>query len=131
MNNWHTWLGEAMQFERAGRGKDGAPSKLAPVIVYNLYAMALEKYAMAILDYHNKMPDNHTFSDLIDGLEKVVGLDEQLRKRVLDLERQQQICAFDDNFQTAGVDLNVTMEFDDVIREFGRFAREQCEMINP
>ena len=45
--------------------------------------MSLESYVMAILDVHQNLPDNHTYTDLIEGLEKVITVKPELKARIL------------------------------------------------
>lgn len=123
--NWKRWLEEGRQYEEAGASKAGSTSKLSPTVVYNLFSMSLESYCMAILDYHGTLADNHTFTDLMDGLEKVTSIEPELKRRILELEKCQQICAFED-FTIANVDSIVNREFQNVIELFGRLARTQC-----
>lgn len=77
----------------------GEKKKFSPSIRYNLLGMAFEKFVMAILIDHGTLPDNHTFSDLLDGLEKVVPIEQDMKKTILRLESAQQICSFTDCFQ--------------------------------
>lgn len=125
--NWQQWLEEGKQYERAGAGKSNAGSKLSATVVYNLFSMSLESYCMAILDYHGTLADNHTFTDLMDSLATVYAIDPELKRRILDLEKYQQICAFDD-FIVAEVDSIVNREFQNVIEIFGELVRTQCSV---
>jgi len=123
--NWKQWLVQGRQYEDAGGSKNGVESKLSPVVVYNLFSMSLESYCMAILDYHGTLADNHTFTDLMDSLERVYAVKPELKRRILDLEKYQQICAFDD-FVVAEVDSIVNREFQNVVGIFGEIARTEC-----
>lgn len=58
-------------------------------------SMALESYVMGILNCYNSMPDNHTFTDLIQALEQVVKLDPELKQQILKHENIQSICSID------------------------------------
>jgi hypothetical protein len=57
--------------------------------------MAFESYVMGILDYYKFLPENHTYTDLIFALEKVVTLDGGLKSRILKYETIQSICSVD------------------------------------
>ena len=122
---WREWLKHGCQYEKAGVGKS-ENSKLSPVIIYNLFSMALESYCMSILDYHGTLADNHTFTDLLNALETVCTIDAELKQRILELEKCQKICAFDD-FVTAEVDSIVNREFQSVVEILGQLARSQCK----
>lgn len=123
--NWKQWLIQADQYEKAGTAKDGVSSRLSPEIVYNLFSMSLESYSMAILDYHGTLADNHTFTDLVEAIERVTTLEPELKRRILELEKCQQICSFDD-FVVAQVDSIMNREFQNVIQIFGNWARSLC-----
>lgn len=123
--NWKQWLVQGRQYEDAGTSKTGAASKLSPVVVYNLFSMSLESYCMAILDYHGTLADNHTFTDLVDSLERVYAVTPELKRRILDLEKCQKICGFDD-FVIAEVDSIVNREFQNVVGLLGDMARTEC-----
>ncbi|MHC4553088.1 MAG: hypothetical protein ACYSUT_10050 [Planctomycetota bacterium] len=123
--NWKQWLLQGRQYQDAGSSKNGAASKLSPTVVYNLFSMSLESYCMAILDYHGTLADNHTFTDLLDSLERVIDVDPELKRRILDLEKCQQICSFED-FIIAEVDSIVNREFQEVVGIVGQLAQTQC-----
>jgi hypothetical protein len=92
--NWKTWLVKGDQYIKAGTPKSGK-SRFGTDINYNLLSMSLESYVMAILDYKQNLPDNHTYSDLIYGLERVMPIDQDLKHRILKYESIQSICSID------------------------------------
>ncbi|MBU1172105.1 MAG: hypothetical protein KKD44_21330 [Proteobacteria bacterium] len=96
MNDSINWFKEGCQFLTAASGKK---KKFNRSIRYNLLGMAFEKFVMAILIHHGTLPDNHTFSDLLIGLEKVCQVEPDMKKTILRLESAQQICSFTDCFQ--------------------------------
>nr|WP_319400772.1 hypothetical protein [uncultured Carboxylicivirga sp.] len=93
-NSWQNWLKEGDQYMK-GMPKPGKPSKFSTDIRYNMLSMGLESYVMAILDFKDNLPDNHTFSDLIYGLEREIELDPELKDRILKYESIQDICSLD------------------------------------
>lgn len=92
--NWVTWLVKGDQYLTAGTPKSDK-SKFGTDILYNLLSMSLESYIMAILDYKQNLPDNHTYTDLIYGLERVMPIDKDLKLRILKYESIQSICSVD------------------------------------
>lgn len=92
--NWSNWLIQGDQYLKAATPKSGI-SPFGAEIRYNLISMSLEAYIMAIMDYHQAMPENHTYTDLIYGLETVMPLDEDLKNRILRYENIQSICSID------------------------------------
>lgn len=91
MDTFVTWLEKGDKY-LASVKDNGKPGKFSPVIQYNLIAMAFESYAMAILDYHKQLPDNHTFTDLLDALDKVIHIDLALRNAIIRHENTQMLC---------------------------------------
>ena len=92
--NWHGWLENGDQYLKAATPK-GEKSRFGAAIRYNLLSMSLEGYIMAILDFHHKLPENHTYTDLVTALEWVMPLDAVLKERILRYENVQSICSID------------------------------------
>lgn len=90
--DWKTWLTRGDQNLRSAIPK-GEKSKFGTSIRYNLLSMSFEDFSMAMLDYHNSLPDNHTYTDLMNALEKYVPVSEDLKKRILKYESIQSICS--------------------------------------
>lgn len=64
-----------------------------PIILYNIFAMAIEKLVMSALMEVGRLPYNHTMYDLVEAMElwlpeKIAGMGERLRA----LDRYQEIC---------------------------------------
>ncbi|MFH2092473.1 MAG: hypothetical protein ABIJ31_08930 [Pseudomonadota bacterium] len=91
---WPRWLKEGDQYFTAV-AEDGKRSRFGTNIRYNLLSMSLESYIMAMTDFHHTLPDNHTYSDLLDGLQRVMPVDEELKKRILKYENIQSICSIE------------------------------------
>lgn len=91
--SWRFWLREGNQYMKAGSGGKG---RFNNTLRYNLLAMAFEKFVMAMLSYHMSLPLNHTFTDLIEALEKFHPLDLETKAVLLELEKKQEICSFED-----------------------------------
>jgi hypothetical protein len=64
-----------------------------PEILYNLAAMAIEKYFMALLMRHGDLADNHTMRDLIDSVERHLPIAPDLAATLIRLDAFQEICA--------------------------------------
>ena len=66
------------------------------VILYNVIAMAIEKFVMAALMHQGKLPLNHTMRDLVEAMEEVFPVAmADIRQGLLDLDRYQEICDLD------------------------------------
>jgi len=96
------FLEEGDQYLKAALGGLRRPQVFTPEILYNLLAMAVEKHFMALLTVRGTLPENHTFTDLVDAARQVVGLDADLEAELLALETFQNLCpAFDGYARTA------------------------------
>lgn len=65
-------------------------------ILYNIIAMAIEKFVMAALMRYGTMPYNHTMGDLVEAIEQTfpdaMG---DIREKLLELDKYQEICDLD------------------------------------
>ncbi len=126
--NWKVWLKQGDQYLKAGTPKGEKP-KFGPEIRYNMLSMSLESYAMAILDYKQNLPDNHTFTDLVMGLERVMDLDADLKERILKYENIQSICSVE-KFHIAAPTEDELKELRVAIVELGDIAKDVCPALN-
>lgn len=122
---YNNFLELGRKYEASGKGKSGGESKLPPQVVYNMFSMALENYCMAILTFNNTMADNHTFTDLMNNLDEIHPLKPELKRRILELEKYQQICSFTDPV-VIKVDSIINREFQMVIAELAKVAELVC-----
>lgn len=123
-SDWKSWIEHGDQYLKAGTPK-GPKSRFGPDVVYNLLSMSMESYIMAILDYHNSLPHNHTYTDLINGLEKVVDLDASLKERILKYENIQHICSLEKYHRSAPSEEDLT-DLKGAIMEIGDMAHRIC-----
>jgi hypothetical protein len=96
MTAWPEWIDTGDKYLRSATGGGGKPPRFAGSLRYNLVAMAFESYAMAILDFKRLLPENHSITDLVLALQKCVFLDPDLIRGLLDYEKYQRICSFED-----------------------------------
>lgn len=67
-----------------------------PEILYNLIAMAIEKFIMAALMRHGELPYNHTMADLVAAMEQVFpGKMGDIGEGLLKMDQYQDICSLD------------------------------------
>ena len=122
--NWQVWLKNGDQYLRAATPK-GEKSFFGPEIRYNLLSMSLEGYIMAILDYHGHLPDNHTYTDLITGLERVMPIDQALKSRLLKYENIQSICSIEKYLRRHPTETQLD-DLKDAITQISRMAHKTC-----
>ncbi|PWE00576.1 hypothetical protein [Marinilabilia rubra] len=125
--NWKTWLRHGDQYLKAA-GSKGA-FRFDTEIAYNLLGMSLEGYVMAILDIHNSLPENHTFTDLVDALETVYPLDVKLREKILQYESLQSICSVD-KYQREKPSSDAVDDLRTAVNRIGVIAHEVCGHVN-
>ncbi len=99
MNYESTYWKDGEAYHRTAIGAKKRPQVFIPEIVYNLLAMAIEKYFMAFLEAHKTMPDNHTFTDLINAVNKIKPLSPELESSLKSLENVQDICPIFEGYQ--------------------------------
>ncbi len=123
--NWQTWLVQGDQYLRASIPKN-SKSKFGTEILYNLLSMSLESYIMALLDIHNSLPDNHTYTDLIEALDTVIQIDPDLRSKILQYENIQSICSVDKYYTRKPSNEEIT-DLREAIVELKQIAHSECK----
>ena len=124
--NWETWLTHGDQFLSAATPKK-EKSRFKEDIIYNLLSMSLESYIMAILDFHETLPDNHTYTDLITALERVMPVDKNLKNRILQYENIQSICSIEKYHRSAPTN-DELFDLKGAIIEISKIAHNTCVM---
>lgn len=122
--NWHTWLKQGDEYRKAATPRNSA-SRFGTDIQYNLISMSLESYAMAILDFHHTLPDNHTFIDLITALETVMPINATLKHRILQYESIQSICSIDKYYRVNPSEEEI-IDLKGAIDEISAIAHKTC-----
>ena len=122
--NWRTWLNQGDQYLKASKPNSNI-NRFGTEIVYNLLSMSLESYIMAILDIHDAMPENHTYTDLFYALDEVIDMDEQLKNNILKYENIQSICSVDKFIINKPSEEEITDLKGNMLR-FSELAHEIC-----
>ncbi len=97
ISGWQEFLEQGEHYLQAACGGYARRRQVfTPEILYNLVAMAIEKFVMAALMRQGALPYNHTMADLVEALDTVFpGAITDLREQLLALDRHQEICALD------------------------------------
>lgn len=121
---WEKWLKNGDQYLKAS----GSSRKMRfdTDIVYNLLGLSLEGYVMAILDAHNSLPENHTFTDLMDALDSVCPIDPELRASILKYESLQSICSVDKYLRQKPT-VEAVNELRHSVEQIGQLAHKVCK----
>lgn len=126
MHTWKDWLREGDQYQNAAKYHPNKAARFDTTFQYNVIALALESYTMAILDYHKKLPDNHTFTDFVEALQKVTPLDPELKDRIIRHEQIQQLCSFTDYSRNQATPEQIT-DFNDAVTQIAVLAHKVCQ----
>jgi HEPN domain-containing protein len=90
---------DGRKYLKTARGGLKRPSVFTEEILYNILLMSIEKNIMGILIFHGDMADNHTVTDLLDSLGRVLEIDKKVIDDLLEFERYQTICSVFDGYQ--------------------------------
>jgi len=94
IDDWGQYRLEGQQYlNLADAALTKKKAAFTPIILYNIFAMAIEKLVMSALMEVGRLPYNHTMYDLVGAMElwlpeKIAGMGERLRA----LDRYQEIC---------------------------------------
>lgn len=97
IQGWEEFRSDGNAFlKTAAKAHAEQKSAFTAEILYNVIAMAIEKFVMAALMRHGELPYNHTMTDLVEAMEKTFpGAIKDLAADLLALDRYQEICDID------------------------------------
>jgi hypothetical protein len=97
IGGWEDFLKDGEGFLRTAAGAYEKQKKIfTSEILYNIIAMAIEKFVMAALMRHGALPYNHTMRDLVEAMDETfpTAIDD-LREGLLRMDQYQEICDLD------------------------------------
>ena len=94
IQGWEEFLKDGNGYLRTAKGGYLNRKKIfTSEILYNIIAMAIEKFVMAALMRHGTLPYNHTMADLVESMEETFpGAIADIREGLLRLDSYQDIC---------------------------------------
>jgi hypothetical protein len=94
IQGWQEFLKDGNGYLRTAKGAYlNGNIRFTPGILYNIIAMAIEKFVMAALMCHGTMPYNHTMGDLVEAMEETFpDAIVDIREGLLQLDTYQDIC---------------------------------------
>ncbi len=94
IQGWEEFLSDGEGFLRTAQGGyQRRKDVFTPEVIYNLVAMAIEKFVMAALMQKAALPYNHTMIDLVQAMDTTFpGRIDGIRKELLKMDEYQQIC---------------------------------------
>lgn len=98
--------------DRAARDADGyhararefAAEGRAASLVFNVAALAMERYLMALCYLHDVEPLHHTFGGLMSEVDALLDVPAALSEQIADLDEMFQICSLDDYHRVEGAE---------------------------
>lgn len=125
MHDWKDWLREGDQYQYAAKYHPNKTARLDTTFQYNVFSLALESYSMAILDYHKKMPENHTLNDFLEALQTVTQIDPQLKQRIAKHEQIQKLCSWTNHDRKIAT-IEQVSDFSEAVKQIGALAHRMC-----
>ena len=97
IGGWEDFLKDGDGYLRTAVGAYKKQRKVfTPEILYNIIAMAIEKFVMAALMRHGALPYNHTMRDLVEAMDETFpSAIDDLREGLLKMDQYQDICDLD------------------------------------
>lgn len=96
ITGWQQYIREGEQYLACARNAVRKGRVVfTPGTLYNITAMAIEKFLMGFLMYHGAMADNHTMTDILNSVERITGPQPQLAAEFSYLDSFQEICDLD------------------------------------
>lgn len=93
IDNWQEYLRDGEQFlKTAVAAHEKGRKAFSTEALYNITAMAIEKFIMAFLMTRGDLAENHTMADLAFALERHTGPLPELSEKLLFLGSFQDIC---------------------------------------
>ena len=89
------FMNDGKKFHKAATGGLNRREVFSAEILYNIFAMSIEKYFMGFLMYHKDLPYNHTFQDFADAAQRVTFVDKGLLEDLDYMGSFQEICSID------------------------------------
>lgn len=93
ITDWQAHIAAGRQYlQTASKGRR-RPAVFNNELIFQLAAMAIEKLAVGLSQYHRQMPVDHTLSGLVAELAEVCPLDRALVARIQKIEAMDDLCA--------------------------------------
>ena len=90
---WKNFYAAGIDYWNFAKNSAKRPDVFNAEIVYNVVGMAIEKLFMALLVYHDRLPYNHTLTDLVEAVKHIHNVDALLEEKLKYMDSLQEICA--------------------------------------
>ena len=129
IGGWEDFLKDGEGFLRTAVGAYEKRNKVfTSEILYNIIAMAIEKFVMAALMRHGALPYNHTMKDLVEAMDETfpAAIDD-LREGLLKMDEYQDICDLD-GFRITPPDMEEIPGMLEIGQKLKRMAAEEQDV---
>jgi len=121
IDDWRQYIKEGGQYlHTAHEAAERRAEVFTPEILYNLTAMAIEKFIMGYLMSRGDLADNHTMRDLVEALERNAGPQPELGAKLRYLDGFQEICDLETYSRKPALPENIPeiLAIGQMVREF-------------
>jgi hypothetical protein len=98
VEDWEKMYLSGKGYRKTVKNAQNRKDVFTPSIIRNICALGIESYFMAVFMHRGILPHNHTMQDLLDDAEKLFPVDPALKKTMLKIDDQMQLCSLD-NFK--------------------------------
>ncbi len=96
LDEWELYLKHGEEFYRCARDGYGNPEKFNEDALFNLAAMAIEKFSMGFLMKNSLLPEGHTFHEIAESLDELRPLPSDLKEEIAGLDKfQASFCSLE------------------------------------
>jgi hypothetical protein len=130
IKGWQNYLEDGEAYLRTAKGAFAKKDRrFTGEILYNLVAMAIEKFVMAALMRHDQLPYNHTITDLVEAMEAVfpdkVG---SIAGQLVELDKYQDICDLE-HYSITPPELEEIPGMIDLAEKVGELAKKEIAAV--
>lgn len=129
--DWRAFQTEGLGYlDTVKRATEKKSKIFSPPIRYNLLAMAVEKMMMAVLMANGTLADNHTFSDLVECMQRVAPLEGDLVDELLHYQSYQEICSPYDGYSRKTLDDAVIMKMIGMVERLAIWSERELVAVS-
>ena len=93
ISNWDDHITAGRKYSKTARNGLSRPAVFNNELVFQLAAMAIERFIVGLTQYHHRMPVDHTLSGLVAELIPVCPLSTDLADRIKGIEIVDDMCS--------------------------------------
>ena len=110
VEGWEEKYSSGNGYRKTAHNAQNRTAVFTPSIIRNICAMGIESYFMAVFMHRGLLPRNHTMQDLLEDAEKLFPIEPGLKKAMLKIDNQMQLCSLE-NFKLTDASPDDVPEF--------------------